>query len=183
MRLNDTGPAAGPARLHRALSDRAWIQRHIPHQGRMCLLDEMLSWDEGVITCRSTSHRDLDNPLRSRGQLGIACGIEYAAQTMALHGALLASATAVAATAATAATAAVTAATTSPTMGFLAGVRGVEMHALRLDDLAEDMVCEARRVAGDGATALYEFELRTTALRLLSGRATVLLGDIGGLQP
>ena len=24
--------------------DRAWIERHIPHQGRMCLLDEVLEW-------------------------------------------------------------------------------------------------------------------------------------------
>ena len=181
MPLNDTGAAAGTGRLNRALLDRAWIQRHIPHQGRMCLLDEVVSWDEGVITCRSSSHRDPDNPLRARGQLGIACGVEYAAQAMAVHGALLARATAATAAAAVAGVAG--AATTAPTMGFLAGVRGVEMHVLRLDDVAEDMLCEARRVAGDGATALYEFELRTTALRLLSGRATVLLGNIGGLQP
>ncbi|MGA2366137.1 MAG: 3-hydroxylacyl-ACP dehydratase, partial [Steroidobacteraceae bacterium] len=25
--------------------DRAWIVAHIPHQGRMCLLDQVLSWD------------------------------------------------------------------------------------------------------------------------------------------
>ena len=39
---------------------------------------------------RASSHRAADNPLRAHGRLGAACGIEYAAQAMAVHGALLA---------------------------------------------------------------------------------------------
>jgi predicted hotdog family 3-hydroxylacyl-ACP dehydratase len=38
-----------------------------------------------------------------------------------------------------------------------------------------DLICDAVRVAGDRGTALYEFELRSAATRLLTGRATVLL--------
>jgi predicted hotdog family 3-hydroxylacyl-ACP dehydratase len=68
--------------------NRAWIAAHIPHQGRMCLLDEVIDWDRRQIRCRSATHRAPDNPLRSHGRLGSACGIEYAAQAMALHGAL-----------------------------------------------------------------------------------------------
>ena len=56
----------------------------------MCLLDEVLSWDATRIRCRSNTHRTADNPLRAHGRLGAACGIEYAAQAMAVHGALVA---------------------------------------------------------------------------------------------
>ena len=70
--------------------DRQWIEQHIAHKGRMCLLDEVLSWDAARIRCRSATHRSADNPLRLHGRLGAACGIEYAAQAMAVHGALIA---------------------------------------------------------------------------------------------
>ena len=38
--------------------DRRWIEQHIPHKGRMCLLDEVLHWDATQIRCRSNTHRD-----------------------------------------------------------------------------------------------------------------------------
>jgi predicted hotdog family 3-hydroxylacyl-ACP dehydratase len=150
------------------LLDRAWIERHIPHHGRMCLLDEVLSWDTDRIVCRSGSHRAQDNPLRSHGRLGVACGIEYAAQTMAVHGALSGGAQGGGAADGGADAA-------PPTVGMLAGLRGVEFRAQRLDDLADDLVCSAIRVAGDPRTALYEFELACAGIWVMRGRATVLL--------
>ena len=36
--------------------DRQWIEQHIPHKGRMCLLDEVLAWDAAHIRCRSNTH-------------------------------------------------------------------------------------------------------------------------------
>jgi predicted hotdog family 3-hydroxylacyl-ACP dehydratase len=136
--------------------NRAWIESRIPHHGRMCLLDEVISWSAERVSCRSSTHREADNPLRARGRLGIACGIEYAAQAMAVHGALVASPAG------------------PPAAGFLAAVRGVRFHALRLDDVPGDLICDAVRMAGDATTALYEFELRSDAMRLLCGRATVV---------
>ena len=144
--------------------DRAWIERHIPHHGSMCLLDEVVSWDADRISCSSGSHRAADNPLRAGGRLGIACGIEYAAQAMAVHGALAGGALEVGSPAAG-----------WPAPGILAGVRGVLFHVLRLDDVPGELICDAVRVAGDRGTALYEFELRSAATRLLTGRATVVL--------
>jgi predicted hotdog family 3-hydroxylacyl-ACP dehydratase len=138
--------------------DRAWIERHIPHQGAMCLLDAVIDWGGEHIRCRTGTHRAADNPLRSAGRLGVACGIEYAAQTMAVHGALASGETGAWAQA-----------------GFLAGLREVRLHVLRLDDIEDDLLCHAARVAGDGSTALYEFGLWAGARSLLSGRATVLL--------
>ena len=70
--------------------DRAWIAAHIPHQGSMCLLDAVREWSGEAITCTASSHTDPANPLRADGRLGAANGIEYAAQAMAIHGALLA---------------------------------------------------------------------------------------------
>ena len=137
--------------------DRAWIEAHIPHQGRMCLLDEVTEWNPERISCRSGTHRAVDHPLRAYGRLGIACGVEYAAQAMAVHGALTAPAAAV------------------PPAGFLVGVRGMQLHALRLDDVRGDLICTAVRVTGDRTTALYDFELRSGFAPLVSGRATVIL--------
>jgi len=153
--------------------DRAWIEGHIPHRGSMCLLDEVMEWDEARIRCRSGTHRAADNPLRAHGRLGIACGIEYAAQAMAVHGAL-SSGTAGDIAHGTSA-AAGTEPGRGPQVGLLAGIRAVRLHVLRLDDIESDLICDATRIAGDRATALYEFELWSAARRLMSGRATVVL--------
>jgi predicted hotdog family 3-hydroxylacyl-ACP dehydratase len=138
--------------------NRGWIESHIPHQGRMCLLEEVLDWDADRIRCASGGHRASDHPLRAHGRLGMACGIEIAAQTMAVHGALSADA-----------------ASTRPRAGLLAGVRSIRMHAARLDTVATDLICQATRIAGSEDSALYEFELRSSDSPLMSGRATVVL--------
>jgi predicted hotdog family 3-hydroxylacyl-ACP dehydratase len=145
--------------------NRAWIESRIPHQGRMCLLDEVIAWSAARVSCRSSTHREADNPLRAHGRLGVACGIEYAAQAMAVHGALVAGPPAAGA----------------PAAGFLAAVRDVRFHSLRLDDVQGDLICDAMRMAGDATTALYEFELRSEAALLLRGRATVVFD--AGLYP
>ena len=145
--------------------DRSWIERHIPHHGRMCLLDEVVEWDARHIRCRSGTFIDCPiTPLRSHGQLGVCCGIEYAAQSMAVHAALAAGAAAPSSGAMS----------DRPEAGFLAGLRDVRLHVLRLDDLEADLDCEAALIAGDPHGALYEFELRSAARQLLTGRATVI---------
>jgi predicted hotdog family 3-hydroxylacyl-ACP dehydratase len=156
-----------------AVLDRAWIEAHIPHQGSMCLLEEVLSWDSRHLRCRSGGHRSASHPLRSHGRLGIACGIEYVAQAMAVHGAIAGAALAGARSVGAAAKAEV---------GFLAGLRDIRMHAQRLDDIESDLICEVRHLAGDAATALYSFELSAAERCLLEGRATVVL-DAKGLTP
>jgi predicted hotdog family 3-hydroxylacyl-ACP dehydratase len=152
--------------------NRAWIESRIPHHGRMCLLDEVIAWSAAGISCRSSTHRAVDNPLRAYRRLGVACGIEYAAQAMAVHGALVAASSSADHGAPLAG---------SPVAGFLAAVRGVRFHSLRLDDVQGDLICDAVRMAGDATTALYEFELRSEAALLLRGRATVVFD--AGLYP
>jgi predicted hotdog family 3-hydroxylacyl-ACP dehydratase len=139
--------------------NRAWIEARIPHQGRMCLLDEVIDWNAQYIRCGTATHRAPDNPLRSHGRLGAAVGIEYAAQAMALHGALAGGA----------------ATRSAPQVGLLASLRGVRLFVARLDDIDSDLICEVTHLAGDGLTALYEFALRDRDRILLSGRASVVL--------
>jgi predicted hotdog family 3-hydroxylacyl-ACP dehydratase len=132
----------------------------------MCLLDEVLSWDATQARCRSSTHRSPGNPLRAHGRLGSACGIEYAAQTMAVHGALVASAAGVAAP-----------------PGFLASARGVQLHCDRLDDVGGDLVTAVQRIAGDDSTVLYEFSVSADQIVLLKGRAAIAFRGEPGWAP
>lgn len=140
--------------------DHAWIAAHVPHQGSMCLLDRVVEWTPERIRCSAVSHRAGDNPLRDPdlgGRLGIANGIEYAAQAMAVHGALLAGSR------------------DAPRQGFLASARGVEFQAARLDDIAGELDIVAERLSGDGNNVLYRFSVSGDGRLLLSGRAAVIL--------
>ena len=137
--------------------DHAWLLAHIPHQGSMCLLDTITDWGAQRICCTASSHRDADNPLRAHGRLGVACGIEYAAQAMAAHGALLA------------------ASDSSSRAGYLASVRSVDCRVARLDDILTDLEIEAERLSGDDNLILYGFRVSAAGRDLLTGRATVVL--------
>lgn len=140
------------------------IARRIPHQGSMCLLDRVTAWDTSQISCEASSHRASSNPLRAHGRLGASCGIEYAAQAMAVHGALIAEVQANAGEASHA-----------PQIGYLASVRGVTLHAERLDDLSGVLTIHAERMSGDASTILYGFTVHAGLVLLLSGRAVVVL--------
>jgi predicted hotdog family 3-hydroxylacyl-ACP dehydratase len=157
--------------------DREWIEQHIPHKGRMCLLDGVLSWDATRIRCRSGTHRDPDNPLRAHGRLGAACGIEYAAQAMAVHGALIAASAPLASTVASSDRASIGA-----TLGYLASVRNVRLYVARLDDLPADLIAAAARITGDGRTVLYEFSVWGETRPLLEGRASVVFDAAFGVN-
>jgi predicted hotdog family 3-hydroxylacyl-ACP dehydratase len=150
--------------------DRAWIANHIPHHGSMCLLDRVLEWDDDRIRCAAASHRAGDNPLRAHGRLSAACGIEYAAQAMAVHGALCAAGYARAGTGGAAEDG-----VSAPRTGMLTSVRGVDLHVTRLDDIAADLEVRAEHVSGDGGAIVYEFTLLADERILVSGRATVIL--------
>lgn len=138
------------------LVDHAWIAAHIPHTGKMCLLNRVEEWNAERATCSAISHRDPENPLRAHGRLAAACGIEYAAQAMAVHGALLAQ-------------------DAAPRQGYLASVRGTQLHVGRLDDIGADLTIDVVRSSGDDSTILYDFSIRADGRMLLEGRAAVFM--------
>ena len=137
--------------------DHAGIAARIPHQGAMCLLDTVVDSSETAISCRAVSHVDPANPLRADNRLGAAAGIEYAAQAMAVHGALLA------------------ATDERPRRGYLASVRAVALHVDRLDDLPGELAVCAERLSGDGNHILYQFAVSHASRCLVEGRAAVIL--------
>lgn len=137
--------------------NRDWIAAHIPHQGNMCLLEQVLSWSEQEIDCLAIRHGDVDHPLRAQGRLGISAGIEYAAQAMAVHGALLSGAD------------------QPPRQGYLTSVRNVSFFVDRLDDLPHALLVRAQRLSGDDQLILYQFSVHHDDHCLLEGRATVVL--------
>ncbi len=134
--------------------DHAWILDHIPHQGRMCLNEAVTQWDAERLRCTALSHRDPDHPLRSGGRLGALTGIEYAAQAVAIHGALLGG---------------------DAAPGRLGSVRGLVCECARLDTVAGPLRVEVERLSGDAAALLYRFEIAGGGRRLLSGRLSIIL--------
>lgn len=141
--------------------NQAEICARIPHSGSMCLLAGVEDWNDSAIHCIAVSHRDTHNPLRSHDQLHAVCGVEYAAQAMALHGALLAADDA------------------GPSMGFLASVRDLRLAVARLDTVADDLHIHATRLSGGADSFIYEFSIQVRETLLLSGRVAVkLLGGV-----
>lgn len=146
------------------LVTRAEIADLIPHSGAMCLLDGVLQWDVRRIRCVSRSHRAGNNPLRAEGRLPAVCGIEYAAQAMAVHGSLVRKAVG------------------KPRRGLLASVRNVTCSRDRLDDLEDDLIVEAELEAGDGNRVIYSFTLRVGDVEVLKGQAAVVLDAAGAAR-
>jgi predicted hotdog family 3-hydroxylacyl-ACP dehydratase len=145
--------------LNQQRIDNKWIAQHIPHQGCMCLLDFVESWDSDTIHCRASSHRAANNPLRSQQRLSSACGIEYAAQAMAVHGALLAPAD-----------------STRPKIGYLVSIRSTQLYVAKLDDVDTDLVVTATSIARTDNDVLYQFSVSSEhGQLLLEGRAAVVL--------
>ncbi len=135
----------------------AEIAALIPHDGAMCLLDEVVSWDASHILCRSSSHRRAGNPLLRDGRIEAICGVEYAAQAMAVHGALCGIKK------------------TAPTSGYLASLREITCDVERLDLLSDDLEIEAEQLFAESGRVIYRFVLSCAGRKLLSGRAAVVL--------
>ena len=153
------------------LIDKPGIARLIPHAGAMCLLDGVLSRDAPSIRCVTGSHRATDNPLRRDGRLGILCGVEYAAQAMALHDALGHDALGHDALGHDA----LGTFGERPRAGYLASLRAVRCHCDRLDLLPGKLIVEAERLHGGADRAIYGFALRHAGDLLLEGRAAVVV--------
>ncbi len=130
----------------------------MPHAGRMVLLEEVDRWDAGGIVCRTRSHCDPVNPLRASGRLAAVCGIEYALQAAALHGALMQGGA-------------------RQDAGYAASLRGVTLNVYRLDDQTLGaLTVEARLQARERFGMVYDFALRSEAgATLLEGRASIAL--------
>ncbi len=133
------------------------IAKLIPHAGAMCLLESVVSWSADAIRCRAVSHLHPDNPLRRAGRLAPVCGIEYALQAAALHGALRGGG--------------------PQPPGYLASLRMNSLVDGRLDDPdLGALLAAARCEHGDSTGLIYGIRLSAADGRiLLDGRAAIIL--------
>jgi predicted hotdog family 3-hydroxylacyl-ACP dehydratase len=134
------------------------IARLLPHTGAMVLLDSVLDYDAERIHCIADPHV-ADHPLREAGRLPAWCGIEYAAQAMAVHSGLC---------------------TATPSLdagqqGFLAVARDIVMAQPELDGLPGEIDIHAEKIFADSGRSLYAFRLESQGQLIVSGRATVVL--------
>lgn len=136
---------------------RAAIAALIPHQGAMCLLERVERLDADGILCASATHRDDANPLRRDGLLPAIAGVEYAAQAMALHGALSDG--------------------EAQPVGFLSALRGLRLAVERLDDITGLLAIAATVEARERRGMIYSFTVSDGGRRLLEGQAVVVLPE------
>ena len=137
--------------------ERAEIAKLIPHAGAMCLLDAILDWDETRIRASTRTHRDTNNPLRHDGHLPAVCAVEYASQTMAVHGSLA------------------SLDSRRPRAGYLVSARDVRLHERFLDSLEGDLVIDAERLSGDARGAMYRFDILHRERSVADGVLMVVL--------
>ena len=136
----------------------------IPHKGTMCLLDDVMSWTSDAIHARSDSHRRIDNPLRSDGVLRAVHLCEYGAQSMAVHGALIARQLGLAVS-----------------TGFLVSLRGVVLGVARIDNLEGSLDVHGERLLASETSWQYAFRVELAGVEIASGRAAVMLRQVPGM--
>jgi len=149
--------ALGFAMLTYIAINKAEIRTLIPHSDLMCLLDEVVQWDDRSIACVSNTHRDPSNPLRRQGRLSAVHAFEYGAQAAAIHGGLRARA----------------AGTIAPP-GYLAALRDGHLHVTRLDHIHLPLRISATRIYGEDANTIYVFTVSAATVLVAEGRVTIL---------
>ena len=130
----------------------------IPHQGAMCLWDEVVDWDPRRIRLRAHNHRDPAHPLRCHDRLRAVHLCEYGAQAMAVHGGLRAHA-----------------AGGMARPGMLVALRGIELHVARIDGLPGALEGQAELLVEAEGSQQYAFRIRHAGTLLAEGRAAVML--------
>ena len=131
----------------------------VPHQGTMCLLEEVLAFDDARVRCATRSHLSPANPLRDGVGLRALHLCEYGAQAMAVHGGLLAWRDG-----------------TPPRAGMLVALRQVRLHVQRIDALQGPLEVHAERLLGGADSWQYAFSAHHAGRLLAEGRAAVVLG-------
>ena len=130
----------------------------IPHQGLMCLWEEVVEWDARRIVLRSEGHRSPQHPLRAHGRLRAVHLCEYGAQAMAVHGGLLGRESGV-----------------PVRPGVLVSLRNVQLHVAHIDGLSGALRGEAEVLMQSAHSQQYAFRILHADVVLAEGRASVML--------
>ena len=137
------------------------IERMLPHAGAMVFIDEIVYADPMRIECRTRVHVRPGFPLSVDGRVPSLCGVEIAAQAMALHAALQEPA-----------------AQANPREGRLASVSDVEILHDRLDDRPDALRVEASLEHAGARGSAYRFSVAAGSEVLIRGRALVVRAEV-----
>jgi predicted hotdog family 3-hydroxylacyl-ACP dehydratase len=86
------------------------------------------------------------------------CGLEYAAQAMAVHVGILEQDK-----------------ERRLIVGYLGAVKNLMLRAIRLDDVKGDLTVQATRLVGEVGSFIYAFRVSVERQELLDGRASIFL--------
>jgi predicted hotdog family 3-hydroxylacyl-ACP dehydratase len=131
-------------------------QQLLPHAGAMCLLERVLAWDEQGIQAQAGDPADAEHPLRGGAGLHAVHLIEYGAQAMALHAALLARARGDA----------------PSRSGLLVSLRDVTLAVELVSEGRLDV--QATCLYADPGGVQYAFSVRQAGLELAGGRLAAI---------
>ena len=131
------------------------ISALLPHSGDMVLIDRVEGWSEDDIVCSANSHLRRQTPLRYGDALPAFAALEYAAQAMALHGALSSGG--------------------AVRPGLLASVRDMRLFTDRLDDVSGVLWIRPVLLRRDPRAAVYRFHVGSADEVLVSGRVGVVM--------
>lgn len=132
----------------------------IPHDGSMCLLESVDSWDESQIVCSSKSHHNPDNPLKDGNRLGCVNAIEYGAQAVAIHGRLLAE-------------------DSNPVSqsGFLVQIKDLDFDDCDLSVLPGALTIKAQQLHCDRTSMLYRITIKHDHNQIMQGRVMIFITE------
>ncbi|MBT4835815.1 MAG: 3-hydroxylacyl-ACP dehydratase [Methylococcales bacterium] len=134
------------------------IGQLIPHSKEMVLLDQVIDYDEHQIIVTTQSHLNKNNPLRFNDQLSATCGVEYAAQSMALHSSLINQHS-----------------SNEIPKGYLAAVRKLQLTVQRLDQIEGKLEIKSEKIAIDTKMLIYTFQLSAKQALLVEGQISIYL--------
>lgn len=132
---------------------RAQIEQLVPHAGAMCLLDAVTDWDASHIACSSAAPGTA-HPLAREGGVPAVAACEYAAQAVAVHGALLDG-------------------VQGARDGMLAKLTDVELSAAFFPVDAENVTVRAELLGRLATGCLYAFDVASAGQPVASGRLIV----------
>jgi predicted hotdog family 3-hydroxylacyl-ACP dehydratase len=131
------------------------IAQLLPHDGDMVLIDEIIAWDNIGAHCRAGFGELIHHPLQWEGRLSTAILVEYAAQAMAIHGALL------------------EAPDHNTRSGRLVALPRLVLNEERMD-WSEVIDIRVSRKGGDRSGAIYSFTVSQSRGEIANGQATVM---------
>ncbi|OQW95214.1 MAG: hypothetical protein BWK79_03230 [Beggiatoa sp. IS2] len=127
----------------------------LPHHGNMCLLENIVSWDQQHILMNSQSHRHPLNPLRKNGKLSAIHALEYGMQAIAIHGSLLYP-------------------QQTATIHYLAALREVKLYITRLDTVDTLLNIEAYCLLHQGDNSIYTLKVSSLNKIIATAQVTIV---------